>query len=61
VTIWLRKLGLVPKATISREQAEQIARAECERQGWTWVDPVHVEEALAYWRSMTNASSLVAT
>jgi hypothetical protein len=50
VISWLRKVGLLDKAKITREQAEQLARAECERQGWKWLEPVHVEEAVTYWR-----------
>jgi hypothetical protein len=30
----LRKIGLLHKAKVTREHAEQLARAECERQGW---------------------------
>jgi hypothetical protein len=56
VISWLRTIGFLPKAAITRDQAEQLARAESERHGWKWVDPVHVEEAMTHWRFMTNAN-----
>lgn len=31
----------MPKVT-NKEEALSIARAECERKGWPWVEPVYV-------------------
>ena len=50
----LRRLLGIPEPTISRQQAVQIARRECERKGWPWEEPILVEETLRTFRVYTN-------
>lgn len=44
----LRKMFFMPEPRITREQALEIARAECERRSWLWKDPA-TTEGLRYW------------
>jgi hypothetical protein len=45
----------IPPPRLTREQAAEIARAECERQGWAWEQPVRIHEHLRYYWFWTNA------
>jgi len=54
----LRRLGIVAKPNISQEDAISIALRECERRGWPWSEPVHIEEWLTAWHFRTNANML---
>ncbi len=46
----IRRLRRIAPATVTRDQALEIARAECERRGYGWLGPVKVEESLKeYW------------
>ena len=51
----LRGLLRIRPATITREQALAIARAECERRGYAWEEPVLLEERLREYWIMTRA------
>lgn len=51
----LRFILLQPRPQIKRPDALGIARAECERRGWPWKDPVHVQERLRSYTVWTNA------
>lgn len=51
----LRRLRLGPPPGVSRQEAEDIARAECARRGWPWQEPVHVGELVWEYHFMTNA------
>lgn len=45
-------------AKITLEEAEEIARAECARRGWSWVEPVSRDRQLRHYRFWTNAESI---
>jgi len=49
---WLAK---VANPAVSREQALDIARRECERRGLPWQEPVRVMSELADWAVWTHA------
>lgn len=42
---------------LTLESAEKIARAECERRGWAWTEPVRARRQLRGYRFWTNARS----
>jgi hypothetical protein len=42
-------------AKITIDAAEQAARAECERRGWPWTEPVSRRRRLRGYRFWTNA------
>jgi hypothetical protein len=42
-------------AKLTMEAAEQVARAECERRGWEWKEPVIRRRGLRGYRFWTNA------
>jgi hypothetical protein len=54
----IRTILRVPKPAITSEYALEIAREECRKRGWPWVDPVVVTEELRSWRIWTNAEHL---
>jgi len=54
----LRKILGYPIKTISREQALRIAKAECERRDWKWIEPVRIDERLKCIIVWTNVSSM---
>jgi hypothetical protein len=39
---------------LSRQQAIKLARAESERRGWPWTEPVAVSESVGHYRIWTN-------
>ena len=44
---------------LTREQATEIARAECERNAWPWQEPVRVSRRLlGGYEVMTNTSAI---
>lgn len=44
---------------LTREQASEIAHAECERNSWPWQEPVRVSRRLlGGYEVMTNASAI---
>jgi hypothetical protein len=47
-------MRLLP-SKLSLESAERIARAECERRGWPWTEPVSARRQLRGYRFWTNA------
>lgn len=49
---WLAK---VARPTITREQALEIARRECERRDLPWQEPVRVMSEFAEWAVWTHA------
>jgi hypothetical protein len=51
----LRRVLFIPPPALSFEEAERIARAEAERRGWGWADPIHRHETLRGFRFRTNA------
>ena len=51
----IRKAARLPEAGIDAATARQIARAECSRRGWPFVEPVRVYERLRDFRVWTNA------
>lgn len=50
-------LERVLPAKLSLRAAEGIARAECERRGWPWTEPVRARRQLRGYRFWTNARS----
>jgi len=44
----LRTLLFIPQPRITKDEALEIARQECERRGWGWRNP-HVTEELKTW------------
>jgi hypothetical protein len=53
--------GLLAKllpSKITMEAAEQVARAECERRGWPWAEPVSRSRGLRGYRFWTNAKAV---
>lgn len=53
----LRKL--VPsRPSISRDEAIEIARRECEKRGWVWAEPTAVRWGLRKWTVWTNADGI---
>jgi hypothetical protein len=55
VVHYLRRAGVLPKPKVSRDEALEVARAECQGRGWPWHGRVLVHEGLSYWHFMTNA------
>jgi len=51
---WLRLKGM----TVDRESAISIARAECERRGLQWLDPVRVFRHYGDWSVVTAADHI---
>lgn len=47
-----RALG-IPAPTLSMQDAEAVARAEAERRGWGWVEPISRRETLRGFRFRT--------
>ena len=45
-------------AKITREDALQIAKEECDRRGWPWREPVAVYWRFTYWFVWTNARAM---
>jgi hypothetical protein len=43
------------KGNISKEQAKEIARAECARRGLLWQEPVWVHRDFGVWKVWTHA------
>jgi hypothetical protein len=43
---------------LSAEQAEKIARDECARRGWCFLNPVKVENQGRHWLLITNADKI---
>ncbi len=50
---WLR--GLSGPEKIDKDEAKAIARAECERRGLPWGEPVRVYRHYGNWSVWTNA------
>lgn len=40
---------------LTAEEARQIAREECERRAWPWIEPISVQRSLGSFHIMTNA------
>jgi len=57
VVRYLRRVGLLAKPKVSRDDALDVARAECQGRAWPWHGRVLVHEGLTYWHFMTNADS----
>lgn len=51
----LRMILGQPAPQVSRFDALELARAECERRGWPWNEPVHLTEHLTRYTVWTNA------
>jgi hypothetical protein len=51
VTRWL----FLSKGDISKEEAKELARAQCARRGVAWQEPVKVYRYFGYWRVWTHA------
>ena len=43
---------------ISEDEAIKIAREECARRNWTWIEPVKVSLGMRAWTVRTNAPGL---
>jgi hypothetical protein len=52
----VRRLLQIPAPLISAEQALSVARAECERRGWNWVQPA-ISEGLRHWHVWADRGS----
>jgi hypothetical protein len=53
--------GLLAKllpAKLTLEAAEQVARAECERRGWPWTEPVSRSRRFSGYRFWTNSKAV---
>jgi hypothetical protein len=46
---------LIERMKLSREAAESVARVECERRGFAWVEPVRVYRSYGDWSVVTGA------
>ena len=53
-----RLLEKLLPAKLTPEAAEQVARAECERRGWPWTEPVTRSRGLRGYRFWTNAKAV---
>jgi hypothetical protein len=42
---------------VTVEDAKRLAREECERRGWQWIEPVFVKRFFWVYHVMTNASN----
>jgi hypothetical protein len=43
------------RQVIGRERALEIAKDECSRRGWPWIEPVDFQEGLLEYAIRTNA------
>jgi hypothetical protein len=43
---------------ISKDEAIRIAKNECEKRGWGWLEPVEAKRGRKAWKIRTNAFSL---
>lgn len=61
--IWriLRSVARVPRPVLSPSHALAIARAECERRGYPWVEPIHIADGLRDFLVRTDADSIGGT
>lgn len=50
-------LDLAPKPRITREEAERIARQECEGRGVPWIHPMVMSDGVRSWNIALSASS----
>jgi hypothetical protein len=48
---------MVLKRSITRSEAQVIARAHADARGWPWTEPVKVYRAFRAWRVHTNTGS----
>jgi hypothetical protein len=53
----LRALLRIAPPRVTRERATEIARAECARNGWSWLEPVGIQEHLRTYSFWTNANA----
>jgi hypothetical protein len=53
----LRRVLPLSAPAVSREEASEIAKRECEDRDWPWVEPVRVIERLRYWEVMTRSGN----
>jgi hypothetical protein len=51
----LRRIRLLPRPRVDLNEALRTAKAEGERRGWPWLEPVHITEGWVVWYFMTNA------
>jgi hypothetical protein len=42
---------------ISKDEAIKIAKQECDRRGWGWLEPVEIKQGRKAWKIRTNAFS----
>jgi hypothetical protein len=54
----MRLLEKLLPAKLTMEAAEQAARAECERRGWPWNEPVSRNRGFRGYRFWTNAKTI---
>ncbi len=59
--MFFRKLFGKSDALVTEEQAVQIARAECEKQDWPWLEPVKVTSRFKNWLVRTNSMAIGAS
>ncbi|KJE24238.1 hypothetical protein FF36_01313 [Frankia torreyi] len=52
----LARCLFLSKGTISKDDAREIARAECALRGLTWEEPVNVRRDFGDWEVWTNAN-----
>jgi hypothetical protein len=50
-------LRVVLKRSITRSEAQAIARTHADARGWPWTEPVTVHRAFRAWRVCTNTGS----
>jgi hypothetical protein len=51
--VFLRK-----RKSITNEALIALAKRECEKEGWTWLEPVDVSEGVFNWTVITNSDSM---
>ena len=54
----VRFLLRVKPPKVSRAEALEIVRSECQRRGWPCMEPVHIREGIRRYEVMTNAGML---
>ena len=55
-----RNLGK-SKSIVTKRQAVQIARAECKKQDWPWIEPVEISSKFGKWVVRTNSQAIGAS
>jgi len=50
------KMRFFPKLKhLSKDDLVELARRECKKEGWPWLEPVHIQDRMFRWIILTNA------